>query len=255
MISAVVLVRNQQHQLEDCLKSLGFCEEIIVVDDYSQDSSVKTAEKFGAKVYKHRLNGNFAAQRNWAMAKAKNDWILFVDADEVVSDELATELYQMTAQFLTGLSGFYLRRKDYLYKRELRFGDSGKVNILRLGRRSRGQWRGKVHEVWELRGDIGRLKKPILHYPHPTVAEFLSEVNFYTTLRAQELHDQKKSASFFSILVYPTTKFVVNYLIKLGFLDGTLGMISALMMSLHSFLVRSKLWQLSHKKVIYEFGN
>ncbi len=255
MISGIVLVKNQQEQLAQCLDALSFCEEIIVIDDNSVDDSAQVAAKKGARVYKRKLNNDFGTQRNWAMEKAKNEWILFVDADEIVSRELATELYQQTTQFLTDVNGFYIKRVDYLWGKRLRFGDAGRSRILRLAKKSKGTWRGRVHERWDVIGEIGILKNPLFHYPHPTIYEFLKEINYYSSLRAQELFDKKVSVSILAIIFYPFGKFIINYIVKLGFLDGTVGIISALMMSFHSFLVRGKLWQLKHKKRVYEFGN
>jgi hypothetical protein len=255
MISGIVLVKNQDKQLSKCLDALSFCEEIIVIDDSSTDDSIKVAESKGARVYRRKLNNDFASQRNWAMEKAKNEWILFVDADEVISPELATELYQQTTQFLTDLNGFYIKRVDYLWGRKLRFGDAGNTKILRLAKKTKGKWQGRVHETWEVLGEIATLKNPLYHYPHPTVNEFLREINYYSSLRAKELFDKHTSVNIFSIIVHPFGKFIIDYILKLGFLDGTAGIISALMMSFHSFLVRGKLWQLKHKKTTYEFGN
>lgn len=255
MITGIILVKNQEEQLSKCLESLTFCDEIIVIDDHSMDNSVKVAESRGARVYKRKLNNDFASHRNWAMEKAKNEWILFIDADEVVSQELATELYQQTSQFLTDLNGFYVKRVDFMWGRKLRFGDAGNTKILRLAKKSKGKWEGRVHETWEVLGEKGTLKNPLYHYPHPTVHEFLKEINYYSNLRAQELNDKRISVNIFSIILHPFGKFIINYFLKLGFLDGTAGMISALMMSFHSFLVRGKLWQLKHKKHTYEFGN
>jgi len=255
MISGIVLVKNQEEQLKKCLASISFCEEIIVIDDYSVDASVKVAEKAGARVYKRKLDGDFASQRNFGLEKAKNEWVFFVDADEVVSEQLATELYQLTSQFLTSISGYYIKRVDFLWGRRLTHGDSGSTKLLRLAKKSQGKWEGKVHETWTVLGEKGILSYPLYHYPHQSIREFLKEINFYTTLRAKELYSQKKKVNAFSIAAYPLGKFILLYLIKLGFLDGIPGMISALMMSFHSFLVRGKLWQLQQKKQTYDFGN
>lgn len=255
MISGVILVKDQAEQLKKCLASLTFCDEIIVIDDYSYDESGKVAEKAGARVYKRKLHGDFAAQRNYGLEKAKNEWVLFIDADEVVPENLATELYQLTSQFLSEVSGYYLKRVDYMWGRQLHYGDAGTAKLLRLAKKSKGEWVGRVHETWNVVGEKATLSYPLYHYPHQTVKEFLQEVNFYSTLRAEELHDKKVAVNSFSIFSYPIGKFLYLYFIKLGFLDRTPGIISALMMSFHSFLVRGKLWQLGQRKKTYDFGN
>lgn len=255
MISAVVLVKNQQEQLIDCLGSLKWCDEIIVVDDDSSDRSAEVAKNMGAKVYTRSLQGNFSQQRNYALEKVKNDWVLFIDADERVSPELAEEIYQQTSQFLTPVNGFFIPRVDYLWGRRLRFGETKSRKFLRLARKDKGEWIGQVHEQWKVIGNTATFKNPLDHYPHQTIREFLSEINFYSSLRAQELYSHKKSVSKFKILLYPVGKFVHNYFLKLGFLDGVPGLLVCSMMSFHSFLVRGKLWQLNQRKKSYDFGN
>lgn len=254
MISAVVLVKNQQTQLRECLESLKWCEEIVVVDDGSTDKSVEVAKEFGAKVYNHSLGGDFSQQRNYALEKVKNDWVFFIDADEKVSKELAEEIYQQTSQFLTAVNGFYIPRKDYLWGRKLRFGEVGTIKLLRLARKDKGSWLGQVHEQWKVIGNIGTFQNSLEHYPHQSVREFLSEINFYSNLRAKELYSQKQSSGWFEVLTYPVGKFLYTYFLKFGFIDGVPGLMLCLMMSFHSFLVRSKLWQLGQRKNHYDFG-
>lgn len=254
MISAVILVKNQAEQLKRCIQSLTWCDEVVVIDDHSTDGSDEVARKLGARVYRRALDGDFSVQRNFALDKAKYEWVFFVDADEVVTKELEEEIYQLTSQFLTSANGFLIPRKDILWGKELRFGETGHINLLRLGRKEKGHWEGRVHEEWKVLGEVVRLQHPLLHYPHPTIREFLSEINTYSTLRAKELHQKKTTVSLTAIIAYPIGKFFLNYFFKLGFLDGVRGMIVALMMSFHSFLVRGKLWQLRQKKAKYEFG-
>ena len=143
---------------------------------------------------------------------------------------------------LINLDGFFIRRKDTLWGKELNYGETGKINLLRLARKSSGRWEGKVHETWEIKGDIGVLDNALMHYPHQTIKEFISEINYYSTIRANELKEKQITSTFLSILSYTIGKFTLNYFVKLGFLDGMQGLLFALMMSFHSFLTRSKLW-------------
>lgn len=248
MISAVVLTKNEEKNIEKCLENLSWCDEIIVVDDDSQDKTVDIARKKGAKVYIHRLEHDFAAQRNFGLEKAKNDWVLFIDADERVSQAL---WYEIMARLNTPFSpyvGYYLKREDVMWGKKLQYGETGNIKILRLAKKGAGSWKGKVHEVWKVKGKTDVLQKPLTHYPHQTVKEFLQEINYYSDLRAEELRKKKVRVSWFTILLYPKAKFVLNYLFKGGFLDGTPGLVFAFMMSLHSFLVRGKLWLLWQKE-------
>ena len=252
MISAIVLTHNEEKHIIDCIESISWCDEIIVVDDYSEDRTIEIIERLKnpkIKVIKRKLDGDFGKQRNYALEIAKNDWVLFIDADERVTVELAKEIKNETSRLKSrNVSGYYIGRRDNIWGRELKYGETGNIALLRLARKNSGIWRGMVHEEWNIKGKKGMLLHPIIHYPFVSIGEFLKKINFYTDRRAKELFDSGKNANFISIIIYPKGKFILNYLIKLGFLDGTAGFVHAMTMSFHSFLVRGKLWQLWQKK-------
>lgn len=249
MISAVVLTKNEEKNIVDCLESLTWCDEILVIDDNSEDRTPEVAKKFGAKVFVQALAENFSRQRNFGLQQAQNDWVLFIDADERVSPGLAREIkYQIANRKNNDINGFYVKRVDFLWRRELKHGETGNMRLLRLARKDTGAWEGAVHEKWRIKVKVGELKNPLLHYPHQTIAEFLREINFYTTLRATELYKKGLKVHWYDIILQPKVKFIYNYFFKSGFLDGIPGLIFAMMMSFHSFLVRGKLWLLWKKR-------
>lgn len=248
MISAVVLTKNEEDNIRDCLQGLSWCDEIIIIDDNSTDRTIKIAEKANANIYVHPLRGDFSQQRNYGLDKAKGDWVLFVDADERVTPALWYEVMQHTNSSIDSSDGFFIRRVDFMWGRKLMHGETGNIKLLRLAKKNAGKWDGTVHEQWKINGKTITLKNELMHYPHPDVTSFLKEINYYTELRARELHNKKVGVLLPAIILYPVSKFIVNYIIKLGFLDGIPGLISAFMMSFHSFLVRGKLWSLSLKK-------
>lgn len=246
MISAVILTKNEEENISDCIKSLSWCDEVVVVDDNSKDKTIEIAKILNAKTYTRSIDNDFSSQRNFGLSKTKGDFVLFIDADERVSDALAFEIsniaHQITDQTLSAYNGFYIKRNDFMWGRQLKFGETGRIRFLRLAKKNSGRWEGKVHEKWKVKGNIGKLKNPLLHFPHKTLQEFLKEINFYTTIRAEELYKKGKKADFTSVLMYPSGKFILNYFLRRGFLDGVPGLIVALTMSFHSFLVRGKLW-------------
>lgn len=245
MITAVVLAKNEEENIEKCLNTLRWCDEVIVIDDESSDKTAKIAQNQGAKVYKRALNGDFAAQRNFGLEKARGEWVLFVDADEQVTPQLRAEIQKgIKGKFV----GFYLKRKDFVFGRFLKYGETGKIKLLRLGKRGMGNWQGKVHETWEIQGPVGELENPLEHFPHPTISEFLKDINFYSTLRARQLYEENVKTNLFQIIFFPVGKFAQNFFLKLGFLDKTPGFMVAILMSFHSFLVRSKLYLLWKKE-------
>jgi glycosyltransferase involved in cell wall biosynthesis len=190
---------------------------------------------------------DFSQQRNYAFEKTLGDWIFFVDADEVVSTELAKEITEIITKNKV-FDGFSLKRDDIFLGKTLRFGETAHINFCRLVKKGKGVWQGLVHERLEVRGKTGVLKNRLLHYSHANLTEFLEKINSYSTYRAMELKAKGEKTSFFDILWHFNAKFILNYFIRFGFLDGFLGLVMALMMSFHSFLVRSKLYLLTRNK-------
>jgi glycosyltransferase involved in cell wall biosynthesis len=243
-VSVVILTKNEEDNILDCIESLKSFDEIIVIDDYSEDRTEEVIRRINLpsiKYYRRHLDKDFSAQRNFALSKAKNEWVLFVDADERVSANLRKSIVELSE---TDTNGFYIQRRDIIWGRQLKHGETGNIKFLRLGRKDKGKWRGKVHEEWDIKGSVGMLSGELIHYSHPTVREFLAEISFYSTLRAKELFDKRQKVSTLDIILYPKAKFFLNYIVKLGFLDGIPGLVMAVTMSLHSYLVRAKLWLL-----------
>jgi glycosyltransferase involved in cell wall biosynthesis len=247
MISAIILTKNEERNIKECLEGLSWCDEKIVIDDASEDRTREIAQKLGAIVYNRRLV-DFSDQRNYGLEKAKGDWILFVDADERISQALWYEIMQYINEPIENFSGFFLKRVDLMWGQELKHGEAGTLKLLRLAKKGSGKWVGTVHEKWNISGKIETLDNPLYHYPHETVGQFLSDLNQYTDLRAKELYEQGVRTNWFFILLYPKAKFFLNYVLRLGLLDGLPGLVTALMMSFHSFLVRGKLWLLWENK-------
>lgn len=245
MITAVILTKDEANNIRECLKTLDFCDERIVIDTGSADETVKLAKETGAKVIPFKFKNDFSAARNFALSEAKNSWVLFIDADERVSPGLKAEMTEAVKR--TGISGWFVRRMDHLFGKELKYGETANMKLLRLARKDAGKWEGSVHEKWMLKGECCTFVNPLDHYPHQTVSGFLAEVNRYTDLVSTEWHKKGKTVSVWEILFYPKGKFLMNYFLKLGFLDGVPGFIVAMMMSFHSFLARAKLWLLLKK--------
>jgi glycosyltransferase involved in cell wall biosynthesis len=249
VLSAVILTKNEEKNIKRCLNSVSFADEVIVVDDFSNDNTGKIAEEYKAAVYKRNLNTDFSAQRNFGISKARGDWILFIDADEEVSKGLQDEIIKLLNYDKIDkeeINAYYIKRRDRWWGRELKFGEVEKTRtkgLVRLVKKNSGKWVNPVHEVLEASGPVSQLDNYLNHYPHQTVKEFLEEVNFYSTIRAKELSAKGKRTNIGEIIFYPFFKFVLNYFIYLGFLDGAAGFAYAFFMSFHSFLVRTKLFQ------------
>jgi len=244
MISAVVLTRNEENNIITCIKSIEWCDEIIVIDDNSSDSTISKIKELKNKkiqIFSRPLSGNFSGQRNFALEKVKNEWVLFVDADEKLTESLQFEIVNTVTSSMDSVTGYFIRRIDIMWGKEIRHGEPSSVKLLRLAKKEAGKWTGNVHEEWKVHGKVGELKNPLLHFPHPDLATFLNEINFYTDLRASELYYKNHKFHISQIVIYPILKFIYNYFFKMGFLDGMPGLIIAITMSFHSFLARGKL--------------
>ena len=245
MISVVVLTKNEEKNIVDCLESIAWADEIVIIDDYSTDRTLEVIEKLDykkLKIFKRALGQDFAAQRNFALDKTKFDWVLFLDADEIISKELREEINHYLIDEKNKYNGFYVPRRDVMWGKMLKHGETGSIRLLRLAKKDSGKWLNRIHEEWRVEGNVSELENYIIHNPHPTISEFLREINFYTSIRAQELFDNDVKTNIWQVIFYPKAKFTLNFIFKLGFLDGIEGLIFAIIMSFHSFLVRAKLW-------------
>lgn len=254
LITAIILAKNEENNIAQCIKSLVFCDEILIINNNSTDRTTELIARLNhkkIKVISYFPSDDFAKTRNFGLSQANGEWILFIDADEIVSDALAFEIsnaIQQSNQELEKYSGFYIERKDFMWGKMLSHGESGDIKLLRLAKKNAGEWQGRVHERWIVKGNIATLKNYIIHFPHQTITEFLREINYYTDIRAIELYSKKAKVNLWLIMLYPIFKFVNNYILKRGFMDGERGLIVALVMSFHSFLVRGKLLLMWNKK-------
>jgi len=245
-ISVVIIAKNASKTLVSCLNSIAWVTEIIIIDDYSKDDTARVAKSRGARVFKRKFNNDFSSQRNFGLKKAKCDWVLFLDADEKIPTPLSREIVRRLKIVPDCVSGFYFFRKDFFLNRWLSHGETANVRLLRLARKNSGSWQGKVHETWQVKGETRQLKNPILHYPHKNLVSLYRKINHYTDIRAEELKNKGITTNLFEIIAFPLGKFIQNYLFRQGYKDGTAGIVLALSMSFHSFLVRAKLWQKTH---------
>ena len=245
-ITAIIIAKNEEKKIDKCLENLKWCNQRIVIDDFSQDDTVKIARSRGAEVFERALDQDFSSQRNFGLEKAKNDWVLFVDADEIVTPSLSKDIVRRVKK--TGYTGFYIPRKEFFGGKTLNCADKpswdwspGPIKLLRLGKKNSGKWEGKVHEVWKIKGEVGELTKPLHHLSFETITDALKKIDFYSSIKAKQDYETGLRSSTKEIIFYPAAKLIKNFFWHLGFLDGTAGLIFCLLMSLQSFLSKAKL--------------
>jgi glycosyltransferase involved in cell wall biosynthesis len=242
-LTAIILNHNNGSTLISVLNKLTFVKKILIIDDFSTLHSLTLNTNLPVTIIRHALHADFSAQRNFALEKSATDWVLFLDSDEILSDELIAAIQQLPEN--PTVSAFYFHRSDYFWRQKMQYGETASATVPRLVNKNRGRFIRPVHEVWQSDFPTTTLKGEIKHYPHPTLAEFLTDINFYSTINAKYYYSLGKKTNLGQIVFFPLGKFIYTYCLKLGFLDGPAGFVYSFMMSFHSFLTWGKLYLLT----------
>ena len=232
-LSAVLITHNAATQLPACLDSLDFCDEIVVVDSGSQDGSVELAQQRGARVIQADWRG-FGAQKQFAVAQARHHWVLCIDADERISQDLRRSILQALAapQHLA----YRFPRCNRFLGRYLRHGEGYPDWSLRLFDRRQARWSDDaVHEKVLTEAGVGSLAGDLLHDSAETINAYLAKQDRYTTLAAQQAHAAGQRARLGHLLLSPLLRFIKFYILRLGFLDGVPGLVHILIGCGNSF--------------------
>lgn len=247
-LSVVLAVRNEEENLGRCLASVvKIADEIVIADEKSTDNTVSIARKFGAKILSVPHQDNFHISKNLAIAAATKDWILQLDADEVVSPALAYEI-KRTIGSKDAKDGYWVRRKNWFLDRFLTKGGQYPDPTLRLYRKGYGELPAKdVHEQAVVKGSVGQLENDLLHYRDTSFEKYLSGFNRYSSFIADQLTAQKESLNILSGLNYlaakPVVTFLKIYLRHRGYVDGFAGFVFALFSGFIYPVAYIKHWQ------------
>ncbi|MEX1025300.1 MAG: glycosyltransferase family 2 protein [Planctomycetota bacterium] len=239
-ISACLISFDEADRLAECLASLAFCDEIVVVDSHSKDATRAIAAAHGARVIERDWPG-FGPQKRFAVEAARNDWVLCLDCDERLSPELADEIrgIQLEAR---AERGYTMPRTTAYLGRWIRHGGWYPDRQLRLFDRRHGNWNeAPVHERVEVTGPVGELAGDLLHVAYRDYADHQRTIERYTTLMAAGLHARGKRASALDLITHPVARFVRFYLLKAGFRDGWRGLLIALLAAQYAFQKYAKL--------------
>ncbi|HEX6977274.1 MAG TPA: glycosyltransferase family 2 protein [Patescibacteria group bacterium] len=240
-ISAVVITLNEEKNLARCLASVAdWVSEIVVVDSGSTDSTIKIAKKFGSKIYTRKFD-NYADQKNFADSKASCEWILSLDADEEVTEELAREV-KISIETLD-CNGFLIPRRNIIFGKEIKYTRWSPDKHVWLFKKSKGSWLGGVHEEIRIDGKVCVLKNAKIHYSHPTVFDFFSMLNSYTDLEAKRKIQNGEHFSLFKMFFDPLKSFIGRFVYKKGFLDGWRGFVLSYLMGIYRMVTWIKIWE------------
>jgi glycosyltransferase involved in cell wall biosynthesis len=225
MLSVIIITKNEFDQIRECLESVQWADEIVVLDSGSTDGTVNICREFTEKVFETDWPG-FGQQKNRALEKTTGDWVISIDADERVSPELRQEIEQaMSSQ---QYQGYKIPRSSYYCGRRIHHSGWCPDYIVRLFRRDSSRFTDSlVHEHVEVQGPVGRLRAPLIHYSFGNFEEVLDKVNRYSTYNAEMLMKAGKSSSVLKATSRGLWAFIKTYIFRAGFLDGRHGFMLA----------------------------
>lgn len=242
-VACIVITKNEERNIVDCLASVRWADDLIVVDAESSDKTVELARASGAKVFVRPWPG-FGLQKNFGMAQASSDWILILDADERVTEELRGEVRARLEQWRPGAPVAYrIPRRNFFYGAWVRRAGVYPDYQVRLFRRGMAQYNDvAVHENLIVDGEIGTLVGHFDHYTERRIQDHFKKFGLYTTLAAQEKTKRVQRVCWIDLIFRPLVVLVKTYVLKQGFRDGARGLIVSVFASMYTFVKYAKLW-------------
>ena len=245
-ISIVVITKNEETNILDCLKSAQWADELIVVDDQSLDRTAEITRQFTDKVFIRRME-NEGRHRNWAYQQAVGDWILSLDADERVSPELAEEIRRVLEKG-EEYTGYAIPIRTYIGKRWIRYGGWYPAGKLRLFKKGKFRYEeSEVHPRIFMEGKSRLLNSDIIHYGYRNLEHFFASLNAQTTKEAEKWFREKRKITFFTLCRKMIDRFLRRFLFKKGYKDGFMGVVIASADSLYQFFSYAKYWEKRNK--------
>ncbi|MEN3038680.1 MAG: glycosyltransferase family 2 protein [Candidatus Kryptonium sp.] len=244
-LSVVIITGNEEKNIADCLESVKWADEIIIVDSESKDKTVEIARKYTDKIFVKKWEG-YAIQKQFAIEKATGDWILSLDADERVTQELRAEI-EKTLENETEYDGFYIPRKNFFLDKWIKSCGWYPDYQLRLFRRGKGSVAlRRVHEKFVVNGKTGYLKGSLIHLTHIDLFETFDKINRYSSLSAEEKLGKK--VRWYHIIFIPFFAFLGHFILKRGFLDGIYGLMVSLNHAMTKLQTYMKIWEARNVK-------
>lgn len=241
-LSVVAITRNEATRIRRCLESVAWADEVVVVDSGSTDGTADVCRTITPRVFVREFD-TFDRQKNFALAQATGDWILSLDADEVVPPALAEELRALLGRDGDGYDGFLVRRENYLCGRPIVHA-WGFDALVRVVRRGRGRFRREVHEKLEVDGRVGTLRAPLRHFNSDTLEEYLAKNHRYVALESDRRRRAGERAGLLRALMSPARVFLFRYVWLGGYRDGGMGFVLSALLAFFTFLVHARLWEL-----------
>lgn len=255
-VSALLITYNEEKNIRRCLDSIRWVAEIVVVDSESSDRTRDICREYTDRIFVRKFMG-FSAQKNFGLSKCNREWVLTIDADEVVSEELKNEICELDLageKSATGkivnddfVTGFQIPVKTVFFDRWIRYGGWYPNYHLRLFKRDQGRFNTlSVHESIKVKGVVKKLSGAIEHYPYQDLKECIDKADYYSSLAAQEMFKNRKFHEItpLNMIFRPALGFFQRYFLKLGFLDGFPGLILNVFHAYYIFMKYAKIWEM-----------
>lgn len=248
-LSVVVITKNEEDRITACLESVKWVDEIVVVDNGSEDETLTVAKNYTDKIFQTDLL-DFSGIRNFAMTKASGDWVLFVDADERVLAPLKTEIEAMIN--FTDFSAYAISRRNVIFGTEVKYGPFWPDWVIRLLKKADfDSWVGKVHEFPKFKGNLGYSKNPLLHLTHRNLDQIILKSLEWSKIDAKlRLDTNHPKMSGWRFLRIFTTEIFNQGILRKGFFNGTIGVMDSLLQAFSFYMTYVRLWEMQQSKPI-----
>ena len=244
-VSAVIICTNEESNIADCIKSILWADEIVIIDGGSEDKTIEIAKIYTDKIFVNIWKG-FAVQRDFSLTKVNYDWVFSLDADERCSKELEAEIKGILAKDNINNNGYKIPRKNFFLNKWIKHSGWYPGYQLRLFKKDCADVSDRlVHEKFIVKGNVGVLKNDILHYTVRSISEFMDKVNKFSSLSAKEKVN-RKNVTLLDLIIRPPLSFIREYIFRKGFLDGVHGLMVALFNSITNMLTFMKTWELQN---------
>lgn len=247
-VTAIIPTFNEEHNIKSALDSVKWADEIIVVDSFSTDNTIKIAKDNGAKILQREYEHS-ASQKNWAIPQANNEWIFLLDADERVDSKLEKEIKAILNNKDNKHSAFWIRRRNFFMESEIKYSGWQGDRVIRLFKRDECKYENKsVHAEIMCSGSVGNIDSKLTHYTFKDVFHYLEKWDRYTTMSGSDRAKRGEKPNLFHFLVKPAFRFFQDYFLKLGILDGKTGFILCSLSSMSVFMRYLKVKQFNNDK-------
>jgi glycosyltransferase involved in cell wall biosynthesis len=244
-ISAYIITKDNIRTIRRALASVvRWADEIVAVDSGSTDGTLEILREYTDRVYEREWPG-FREQYRYAQGLTKNRWVVFIDADEEVTAELAEEIGGLFKDAEPTLNGYITHRKSFYLGRLIKHGGWYPDYEVRLYRKDKATWEGGLHAKVYIEGTVGVLKHYFLHHSYKDISDQIRKVDIYSSISAVDMMRENKSAGVIKLFLNPPYRFVRDYFLRLGFLDGVPGLIIAVTTAYYVFIKYAKLWELT----------